>query len=64
MRAVVIENPRKVQTAELARPDPGEGQILIRVRACGVCGTDVHIYKGEYLGDYPVIPGHEFAGEV
>ncbi|MFW6108158.1 MAG: zinc-dependent alcohol dehydrogenase family protein [bacterium] len=64
MQAVVIENPRTVQTAELARPDPGEGQMLIRVRACGVCGTDVHIYKGEYLGDYPVIPGHEFAGEV
>ena len=32
--------------------------------ASGICGTDIHIYKGEYLGDYPVIPGHEFSGVV
>ena len=64
MRAVVLEGPRKVQIAELRVPTPGEGQIVVQVHACGVCGTDVHIYKGEYLGGYPVIPGHEFAGEV
>ena len=64
MRAVVITSPRKVQIAELPVPTPGEGQIVVQVHVCGVCGTDVHIYKGEYLGDYPVIPGHEFAGEV
>ncbi len=64
MRAVIIQGPRKVQLAEMTRPVPKEGQVLVRVRVCGVCGTDVHIYKGEYLGDYPVIPGHEFAGEV
>lgn len=45
-------------------PVPGLDEILLRVAACGVCGTDVHIFRGEYLGDYPVIPGHEFAGEV
>ncbi len=64
MRAVVITSPGRVQIAELPVPTPGEGEILVQVRACGVCGTDVHIYRGEYLGDYPVIPGHEFAGEV
>jgi 2-desacetyl-2-hydroxyethyl bacteriochlorophyllide A dehydrogenase len=37
---------------------------LIKVQASGICGTDVHILRGEYLGDYPVIPGHEFAGVV
>jgi 2-desacetyl-2-hydroxyethyl bacteriochlorophyllide A dehydrogenase len=64
MRAVVVASPGKVQVAEMPRPEPVEGQILIQAAACGVCGTDVHILKGEYLGDYPVIPGHEFAGEV
>ena len=64
MRAVVIEKPRTVQVKEVLKPSPKEGEVIIRVSACGVCGTDVHIYKGEYLGDYPVVPGHEFAGEV
>ncbi len=64
MRAVVIPSPRRVQIAEVPMPEAGEGEIVVQVRACGVCGTDVHIYQGEYLGDYPVIPGHEFAGEV
>ena len=45
-------------------PVPGPGEVLVKVAACGICGTDVHILRGEYLGDYPVIPGHEFAGEV
>ena len=64
MRAVVVESPRKARIAELPRPSAGEGQIVVKVRVCGVCGTDVHIYRGEYLGGYPVIPGHEFAGDV
>jgi len=64
MRAVVVQRPKEAQVVEMPRPQAGEGQIVVRVRACGVCGTDVHIYRGDYLGDYPVIPGHEFAGEV
>jgi 2-desacetyl-2-hydroxyethyl bacteriochlorophyllide A dehydrogenase len=39
-------------------------EVLIKVMASGICGTDVHIYRGEYLGDYPVIPGHEFSGVI
>lgn len=45
-------------------PEPGPGEVLVKVAACGICGTDVHILRGEYMGGYPVIPGHEFAGEV
>lgn len=41
-----------------------EGEILMRVEACGVCGTDLHIYEGEFPAQFPVIPGHEFAGVV
>jgi 2-desacetyl-2-hydroxyethyl bacteriochlorophyllide A dehydrogenase len=40
------------------------GEVLIKVMASGICGTDIHIYNGEYLGAYPVIPGHEFSGVV
>ncbi len=45
-------------------PVPGPGEVLIKVMACGICGTDVHIFRGEYLGSYPVVPGHEFSGVV
>jgi len=45
-------------------PSPGPGEVLIRVAACGICGTDVHIFRGEYMGEYPLVPGHEFSGEV
>jgi 2-desacetyl-2-hydroxyethyl bacteriochlorophyllide A dehydrogenase len=38
--------------------------LLIQVMASGICGTDLHIYRGEYMGKYPVIPGHEFSGAV
>lgn len=43
---------------------PPAGWVTIQVKASGVCGTDVHIYKGEYIGSYPIVPGHEFSGVV
>jgi 2-desacetyl-2-hydroxyethyl bacteriochlorophyllide A dehydrogenase len=45
-------------------PEPATDEVLIKVMASGICGTDVHIFRGEYLGDYPVIPGHEFSGVI
>jgi 2-desacetyl-2-hydroxyethyl bacteriochlorophyllide A dehydrogenase len=48
----------------VADPAPARGEVLIQVEAAGVCGTDVHIYLGEYEATYPIIPGHEFAGVV
>jgi D-arabinitol dehydrogenase (NADP+) len=64
MKALKIEQPNQVDVVDLPTPQPSEDEILIRVEACGICGTDVHILRGEYLGDYPVIPGHEFSGMV
>ncbi len=64
MRAVEIQAPNQVEVVERPRPEPGEGEVLVQVMASGICGTDVHILRGEYLGDYPVIPGHEFSGVV
>lgn len=64
MRALVIESPGVARVKEVPTPAPGPGEVLIRVEACGICGTDVHIFRGEYMGDYPLVPGHELAGEI
>ena len=63
-KAIKIEKPHRVLLTDLPTPRPGENEVLIKVMASGICGTDVHILRGEYLGDYPVIPGHEFSGIV
>lgn len=49
---------------EVPDPLPGPGEVLVRVAAAGVCGTDRHLLKGEFLGRPPVILGHEFSGTV
>ncbi len=64
MKTLVIEKPGSAVVRDVAPPAPGPAEVLIEVDACGICGTDVHIYRGEYLGTYPVVPGHEFAGVV
>jgi D-arabinitol dehydrogenase (NADP+) len=64
MKALTIHRPNHVDVQDVPVPVPDPDGVLVRVAACGICGTDVHIFRGEYLGDYPVIPGHEFAGEV
>ncbi|MCP4592501.1 MAG: alcohol dehydrogenase catalytic domain-containing protein, partial [bacterium] len=64
MKAIRIEQPNRVGVVDVPVPHPGGGEVLIRVMASGICGTDVHILRGEYLGGYPVVPGHEFAGVV
>jgi 2-desacetyl-2-hydroxyethyl bacteriochlorophyllide A dehydrogenase len=64
MKAAVILQPKRIETQELPIPEPAPGELLVRVMASGICGTDVHIFQGEYMGSYPIIPGHEFAGIV
>lgn len=65
MQAVVIERPGEIEVRELPDPEPGPGEILVAVRSCGICGTDVHIADGDLASArYPLVPGHEFAGEV
>ena len=66
MRAMLLDAPgRPLRPAELPVPEPGPGEVLVRVRACGVCRTDLHLVDGE-LPDpkLPVVPGHEIVGEV
>nr|WP_202425552.1 zinc-dependent alcohol dehydrogenase family protein [Streptomyces sp. HUCO-GS316] len=45
-------------------PAPGPREVVVAVAACGLCGTDLHIMQGEFAPELPIIPGHEFAGEV
>src|SRR5436190_9262437 len=63
---MVLERPGEpLRAAELEQPEPGEGQVLVRVHACGVCRTDLHIVDGE-LPDpkLPLVPGHQIVAEV
>src|SRR5215204_1342294 len=53
-----------VALRELSQPRPGPGQVLLAVRAAGICGTDLHIYHDEFPTQPPVVLGHELAGEV
>lgn len=66
MRAMVLDRQHEpLRRREMDRPDAGEGEVLLRVLACGVCRTDLHIVDGE-LPDpkLPLIPGHQIVGEV
>jgi 2-desacetyl-2-hydroxyethyl bacteriochlorophyllide A dehydrogenase len=63
MRAAFYQGPRLVALREAPRPEPGPGEVLVRVRACGICGSDLHRYRGGGLGS-GAVPGHEIAGEV
>ena len=64
MRAVVFERPGEVLEREVPTPEPASGEVVVRVAACGVCGTDAHIFRGEYMADYPIVGGHELAGTI
>ncbi|MGY4099057.1 zinc-dependent alcohol dehydrogenase family protein [Nocardia sp. R16R-3T] len=65
MRAIVIETPGKFAVQNMPDPTPRPGEVVVRVDAVGICGTDVHIADGEFPPTpYPIVPGHEFAGSV
>jgi propanol-preferring alcohol dehydrogenase len=70
MRAAVLRTPGPIsghplRLEDLPSPQPGPGQVLLRVKACGVCRTDLHVVEGELppLGD-SIVPGHQIVGEV
>src|SRR5258706_6709296 len=71
MRAMLLRrpgDPDKSQTLELSdvpRPEPMDGEIVVRVSVCGVCRTDLDIVEGRVAAPYyPVIPGHQIVGRV
>ncbi len=64
MRAVVFPQPETISVETVADPVCAPDGVVVRVATCGICGTDVHIYRNEYMSQFPLIPGHEFSGEV
>ncbi|MBB6410267.1 zinc-dependent alcohol dehydrogenase family protein [Mesorhizobium sangaii] len=64
MKAVRLEAVGSIALREVDKPDIGPDELLVRVEACGVCGTDRHLFHGEFPCTPPVTPGHEFSGIV
>lgn len=64
MRAAVLYAPKNLRIEAVADPQPKEDEVLIRVKAAGVCGTDLAVYLGEHPSRRPVILGHEYSGIV
>jgi len=62
---IIRRGGQPLEPADLPRPRPGPGQVLIEVAACGVCRTDLHVVEGDLReGKLPVVPGHEIVGRV
>ena len=64
MKAFEVTGKRKSCVVEREIPRCGDDDVLLKITAAGICGTDIHIYEGDYFGEYPIIPGHEFSGIV
>src|SRR5262245_16504297 len=66
MDAMVLTGARRpLERTRLPDPHPGQGQVLVRVAACGVCRTDLHVVDGELAHPkLPLVPGHQIAGAV
>ncbi len=69
MQAIVMRGPGQYGLEEVAIPTPARGEVLVRIRAVSICGSDPKVFDGSYRNinwppSFPFIPGHEFAGEV
>ncbi|TJW13964.1 MAG: iditol 2-dehydrogenase [Mesorhizobium sp.] len=64
MKAVRLEAVGSITLRELDKPSAGPDDLLVRIEACGVCGTDRHLFHGEFPCTPPVTPGHEFSGII
>jgi L-iditol 2-dehydrogenase len=65
MKQAVMIAPGRIEIREVEAPTPGPGEVLLRIRRIGVCGSDVHVYHGKHpYTSYPVVQGHEFSATV
>lgn len=64
MRAIVYDKPGAFELREIPKPECKPNEVLIKVHFCGVCKTDVHQHSGQFIADFPLIPGHEMSGTV
>ncbi len=65
MKSIVCQQPGELHFAESEKPQPKVGEVLLKIRAIGVCGTDIHAYGGNQpFFTYPRVLGHELSGEI
>src|SRR4051794_14832648 len=64
VKAAVVVTPGTISVETVPDPVPGPADVVVKPAAVGLCGTDLHIMDGEFAPAYPIVPGHEFAGEV
>ena len=58
MEAVIFPAAEAIAVEDVADPACGPEEVVVQVATAGICGTDVHIYRNEYMSDFPLIPGH------
>jgi D-arabinitol dehydrogenase (NADP+) len=64
MRAVVYDEPGTFSVRDVPMPEAGAGEVVVRMTAAGMCGTDLHLHEGQFLANFPLTPGHETVGVV
>jgi len=65
VRSVLLNKPHELISQDIEKPTTGPGEVLIKVKRLGICGSDIHAYHGQHPTIYlPVVQGHEFSGEV
>jgi threonine dehydrogenase-like Zn-dependent dehydrogenase len=69
MRTALFYGGPEIRVEEMPTPEPGPGEVLVRIGAAGICGSDLHMYRGEspwggWGGDVPRRSGHELSGTV
>ena len=64
MQSVVFKGPNRCVVESKPDPTPGPDDVIVKVKASGICGTDIHMFDGDIPTDYPMTPGHEFSGIV
>jgi len=64
MKALIYDQPKQFSVKEIPLSQPGPDEIQISVQIAGVCGTDIHLHNGTFIGKYPLIPGHEMVGII
>jgi 2-desacetyl-2-hydroxyethyl bacteriochlorophyllide A dehydrogenase len=65
MKQAIMTAPGKIELRDVPQPQAGPGEVLLRVRRIGVCGSDIHVWHGKHpYTKYPVVQGHEFSAEV
>ena len=64
MKVVMFPDVEQLEIQQIADPECAPDEVIVQVSSCGICGTDLHIFHGEYMSNFPMVPGHEFHGRI